>query len=67
MTGHINLYGVFVPTLLVLLLAAYAVNGCLRALLARVGFYRFVWHPSLFNLALYIMVLGALFTFVPGL
>ncbi|WP_455229857.1 DUF1656 domain-containing protein [Geopseudomonas aromaticivorans] len=67
MNGHIDLYGVYVPTLLLLLLGAYVVKSLLHSVLVRVGFYRFVWHPPLFNLALYLMVLGALFTLVPGL
>lgn len=67
MNGHFDLYGVFLPTLLVLLLVAYVVKSLLRVLLTRLGFYRFVWHPPLFNLALYILILGILFNFVPGL
>ena len=67
MNGHLDLYGVYVPTLLLLLLAAYAVKSLLRALLARLGVYRWVWHPPLFNLALYVLVLGALFTLAPGI
>lgn len=67
MTGHLDLYGVFVPTLLALLLGALLVKSLLRALLMRLGFYRWVWHPPLFNLALYVMILGLLFTLVSGL
>lgn len=67
MNGHFDLYGVYVPTLLLLLLGAYLVKSLLHSVLVRIGFYRFVWHPPLFNLALYLMVLGALFTLVPGL
>lgn len=67
MNGHFDLYGVYVPTLLLLLLGAYLVKSLLHNVLVRIGFYRFVWHPPLFNLALYLMVLGALFTLVPGL
>ena len=32
--------------------------------LVRVGFYRIVWHRSLFNLSLYILVLGAIVALV---
>ncbi len=62
MTGEFSLYGVFVPTLLALLVLAYAVKSLLGFCLTRVGFYRFVWHPALFNSALYVIVLGALFS-----
>ncbi|MBV2207493.1 MAG: DUF1656 domain-containing protein [Pseudomonas sp.] len=65
MTGHLNVYGVYVPVLLVAMLAAYGVKSVFAAALRRLGFYRWVWHSPLFNLALYILVLGALFNLVP--
>ncbi|MGO4808148.1 DUF1656 domain-containing protein [Cupriavidus sp. 2MCAB6] len=58
MSGEIDVYGVFVPTLLALMLVTFAITTCMRALLARFGFYRLVWHRSLFNLAIYLIVLG---------
>lgn len=67
MTGHLNIYGVYVPMLLVVMLVAYLVKSVLGTLFQRLGFYRWVWHPPLFNLALYIMVLGALFNLSAGL
>jgi hypothetical protein len=30
----------------------------LRSVMSRVGFYRLVWHRSLFNLSLYAIILG---------
>jgi hypothetical protein len=62
MPGEFSLYGVFVPTLLGLMVLAYVVKSLLRLGLARIGFYRLVWHPALFNFALYVMVLGLLFS-----
>ncbi|WP_420993073.1 DUF1656 domain-containing protein [Cupriavidus sp. 30B13] len=59
LNAEIDLYGVFVPSLLALMLLAFAMTAGLRALLARLGFYRMVWHRSLFNLALYLIVLGS--------
>lgn len=61
MPGEFSLHGVFVPTLLGLMLLAYAINSGLRELLQRLGAYRRIWHPALFNLALYGIVLGLLF------
>jgi uncharacterized integral membrane protein len=66
MIAQLSLYGVYVPTLLIMLFAAYLLKNLVRSLLVRVGFYRWVWHPPLFNLALYVMLVGVLFTFVPG-
>ncbi len=67
MIGQLNIYGVYVPVLLVMMLVAYLLKSLLGMVLARLGLYRWVWHPPLFNLALYVMVLGALFTLTPGL
>ncbi|GAB3044863.1 DUF1656 domain-containing protein [Stenotrophomonas tumulicola] len=61
MPGEFSLHGVFIPTLLGLMLLAYVVNTGVRVLLQRTGAYRLVWHPALFNLALYGIVLGLLF------
>jgi hypothetical protein len=63
MIGEINLYGVYVPWLLVLSLLSLAVSRGLRHLLARIGFYRLVWHPALFDAALFVIVLGGLAAF----
>ncbi|VVE90453.1 DUF1656 domain-containing protein [Pandoraea bronchicola] len=60
MSGEIDIYGVFVPTLLALMVVAFVVTGALRFVLARIGFYRLVWHRSLFNLAVYIIALGGI-------
>jgi hypothetical protein len=58
MIGEIDIFGVFVPAVLVLMLIAYLINLALRTLLARTGFYRFVWHRSIFDLGIYVLVLG---------
>ncbi|MCL2831415.1 MAG: DUF1656 domain-containing protein [Betaproteobacteria bacterium] len=61
MYEEFSLYGVFIPTLMPLMLVAFLVFLGLHLLLLRVGVYRHVWHPPLFNFALYILVLGTLF------
>ncbi|WP_416050757.1 DUF1656 domain-containing protein [Cupriavidus basilensis] len=58
LSAEIDLYGVFVPGLLALMFLTFVITACMRAALARAGFYRLVWHRSLFNLALYVIVLG---------
>jgi hypothetical protein len=62
MYGEFSLYGIYIPTLLGLMLLAYLVQNGLRLALLRWGVYRHVWHPPLFNLALYVLVLGTLFS-----
>ncbi|MFJ1298705.1 hypothetical protein CEK29_09540 [Bordetella genomosp. 5] len=57
MIGEFNFYGVFFPWLLVLAVPTLAVAWMTRRVLARVGFYRLVWHPALFDLALFVVLL----------
>jgi hypothetical protein len=59
MIGEIDVYGVFVPPLLVWTGLALPLTAVLRRLLRRIGFYRFVWHRPLFDFALLVIVLGA--------
>jgi hypothetical protein len=58
MIGEIDILGVFVPAVLVLMFIAYLLNLAVRMVLARVGFYRFVWHRSVFDLGIYVLLLG---------
>ena len=60
MTGEIALYGVFVPTLLVLGIAASLVTLGLMRLLNFLGLYRFVAYRALVDLCLFVLVLGFL-------
>jgi protein AaeX len=64
MLGEVNLFGLYVPPLLMLMLPALAVSRVLGLVLARTGFYRLVWHPALFDLSLFVIVLGSLAFFV---
>jgi len=60
MIGEVSLYGLYLPPLLLLALAALALCRLLTLVLARTGFYRLVWHPALFDFSLFVIVLGAL-------
>jgi len=57
MIGELDIYGAYVPWLLMLGLLSWLLNGLLQRLLASLGAYRLVWHPPLFNLALYVLIL----------
>lgn len=59
MTQQIDIYGVFVPTFGLMALASFIVLRLASRLLARAGFYRFVWHRPLFDTAFYIALLAA--------
>lgn len=58
MIGEFNVYGVFIPSLMAWTLIALGVTMALRAGLRFAGLYRWVWHPALFDLALFVIVLG---------
>jgi hypothetical protein len=59
MMEEVNLYGVFVPRLLVLMVIAFLIGVIVRGALSRLGFYQHVWHRPLFDIALYVVLLGA--------
>ncbi|CAH2782658.1 MAG: Tetrapartite efflux system component, FusD-like [uncultured Caballeronia sp.] len=53
-----SIYGVFLLAVLVLMLVSYLFCLVVTRVFARVGLYRFVWHRSIFDLAIYVIVLG---------
>ena len=57
---EVNFFGVQLPWLLLLAGGAMPCSWAARRLLAIAGAYRWVWHPALFDLALYVLVLYAL-------
>jgi hypothetical protein len=63
MPAEFDLYGVYVPRLLVLMLLSLVLIIVLRRVLARFGAYSLVWHRGLFDLALYVLLLGAVSSF----
>lgn len=58
MSGEFDIAGVFIPTLGIWMLIAFALTTLLRKLLAACRFYELVWHSALFDLALYVVTLG---------
>lgn len=60
MSGEIDIYGVYVPGLLALMLATFVVSLAVRRVLAWSGAYAFVWHRGLFDVALYVVLLEAM-------
>jgi hypothetical protein len=58
MIGELSLYGVFVPALLVWSVLAVLATMVLRAILRWIGFYRIVWHAALFDVAVFVILLG---------
>jgi hypothetical protein len=62
MSAEVDIGGVFVPGLLVAAALAFLISVPVRRLLAWTGFYRLVWHRALFDLALFVVLLGTLVT-----
>lgn len=60
MIGEISIGGVFVPTILLLAIAALLLAGVATRLLAVAGVYRFVSYRPIVDLAVYILILGLL-------
>ena len=60
MTYELDLFGVIVPSLLLWSVLAYAVARIVSRGIARAGLYRHVWHPALFDFALYVCVVASL-------
>jgi hypothetical protein len=58
MIGEIDLFGVLLPPLLVWVGVALLLSTLLRRGLAKVGFYRFVWHRPLFDISLLVILTG---------
>jgi hypothetical protein len=58
MISEVNIYGMFVSPMLLWVGAALLMSAVIRRGLAWLGFYRFVWHRPLFDLALLVILLG---------
>ena len=62
MIKEISFGGVYLPPMVGYLLGTALVWWLLRYAIGRLGLYRFVWHPPLFNAALYVILLSAFVT-----
>ena len=60
---EVNLFGVYVAPISLLIVAAWVVTIGLRRLAVSIRLLRWVWHPALFVLAIYVIILTSL-TFV---
>lgn len=60
MMDDIDIYGLFIPPLLIMAVLAWALSALLRRSLHAIGAYGLIWHPPLFDFALYVLVLSGL-------
>jgi hypothetical protein len=63
---EINLFGVYIAPISVMLVAAWVVTIGLRRAIARFGLLNHVWHPALFVLSIFVMILSAITLVVGG-
>jgi hypothetical protein len=66
MTHDIDIAGVYVHPLLVAACLAFPAAEILGWLLARVGFYRLVWHRGLFDVAMTVVLWAGIATLLTG-
>jgi protein AaeX len=59
MIGEFDIYGVYFPLFIVVAVIAFVLQLAVKRLFASLGVYRFVWHRPLFDLAIYVILLGA--------
>jgi hypothetical protein len=57
---EVNIFGVYVAPISLMIVAAWLVLIGLRRVADRVGLLRYVWHPALFVLAIYMIVLSSI-------
>jgi hypothetical protein len=60
MKYELDLFGVLVPSLLLWSVIAYLLARIISKLIARVGLYRRIWHPALFDFSLYVCLVASL-------
>jgi hypothetical protein len=58
--AEVNVFGVYVAPISVMMLVAWLVLIALRRLANHFGLLRQVWHPALFEFAVYIIVLSSI-------
>ena len=59
MTYELDLFGVLVPSLMLWSVIAFVLARIASRLIARAGLYRRIWHPALFDFALFICLVAS--------
>lgn len=61
MTTDFNFFGVMVSPLLICLLIAFGARVAISRVLSTMGVYKWIWHRSLFNFSIYIVLVWVSF------
>ncbi len=65
MISEMNIFGVFVPPLLVFILISLCALAVLRRVLAWAGAYRLLWHRPLVDMSLLVIILALVTAYFP--
>lgn len=65
MNHEFRIGGVLISSIVPALVTAIVVSVLLSLVLTRVGFYRFVWHRPLVDLAMFVILFGAFVLALP--
>jgi protein AaeX len=57
---EINLFGVYVAPISMMLVVPWLILIPLRRVASHFGLWRFVWHPALFEFAIYMIALSSI-------
>ena len=60
MKYELDLFGVLIPSLLLWSVVAYALARGMSRVMGRIGLYRHVWHPALFDFSLFVCLVASL-------
>ena len=60
MKYQLDLFGVIVPSLVLWSVVAYFLARGVSKIMTRTGVYRHVWHPALFDFALFVCIVTSL-------
>ena len=63
--AEVDLFGVYVARISLLMVVAWLVTFALRRIANHFGLLRYVWHPALFVLAVYLIVLSSIGLIAP--
>jgi protein AaeX len=58
--SEVNLFGVYVAPISVIMVVAWLATITLRRVAGRFDLLRYVWHPALFVLAIYVILLSSI-------
>ena len=64
---EIDLFNIYVAPIAIIMVAAYGALFCLRRIAARQGWFAYLWHPGLFEFALYMVILSGMVLIVARL